>query len=96
MVEDKTAQDKADVDTPVEDRASIELVQVRVGIDRLRAQLIVEACRDQGITGKLLVFDEGPSNVLEHNEHRFVVRAEDEPAVLRVIGDLHPELSQPR
>jgi hypothetical protein len=66
---------------------SDEIVVIRVGSDRFRAQVIAEACRAEGITVELLTGDDSGVDpfmaVLQ--QHRLLVAAPDADRVRAVI-----------
>jgi len=55
---------------------------IDVGSDRFRAELIVRACRSEGLRVQLL----GGNDDVYPDHHRLLIRSEDRDRVLAVIG----------
>lgn len=63
------------------------LTEISLGSDLFRAQIITEACRDQGLKVELLGTESGAHPNSTGADQRLLVRAEDIDAVRAVIAD---------
>jgi hypothetical protein len=66
---------------------SDDIVVIRVGSDRFRAQLIAEACRAEGITVELLTGDDSGVDpfMAMIQQHRLLVAAPDADRVRAIV-----------
>jgi Tfp pilus assembly protein PilN len=64
-----------------------DIVVIRVGSDRFRAQLIAEACRAEGITVELLTGDDSGVDpfMAMIQQHRLLVAAGDADRVRAIV-----------
>ncbi len=64
-----------------------EVVEVPIGQDRFRAEVIRAACESSGVNARLVMADEHGHRSVPLGEHRLMVLADDLPVVHEILAD---------